>query len=696
MYIGGGKVLIKNTRFELNNTSGAGSFYNAGSAWIFANSEFKNNTGGGIYNAGILKLANVTVSNNGAGIINGGDLSGTNLAIRNSSIGLSNTYKMAVTNSTISSNSTGVDAAGGVTVLSNTFLYNNNTGLSFVLGHGGPDDNSERLKGCVLFNVTIAGGRTGVNASYSSSYSNNYGAASLLLNSVRITGASGAGLALSHAIYNYDTNPPKNKRGLYVTLNNVTISGNQGGGITSSARNIAAANQPDRFDVLDLRVRNSIILGNGTKDTPQTDRFVIGSFGFGSGQVNQSGDSFYLNPGKAALLTTGEVFRVAKLETNKSDGEGALRAPVYTVSGVGADGRITYDATPVYSPSYPAGKTEGFASGDFIVKTYFTVRGFETDVTDVVQNISPGENTWYLDPVHGLRVNGVFKTGNAASATGTSLNTVQSITSIPEYFPADADYLGRGSWADGDGIAADYPSAQIGAWVYNELTGTRWDCGNNTGTGADWNNTTTPITPVPKDKVIFTASGSDTVTSGNYIWTDTVASGGTFVNLAGHTEWTHAMIGGVDSAVTGSADLISGAGVSAAAVFDGDFRIKSSRTDLVNKGDNSLYPLNAASLVTQCYGDAPLTPGGWGYKFKGGGTASQEADMSEVLNTYLYTWLGGVYTKVTDITMYNTDAAAISLGNDNGGSKGDQRSPEPDNPARPRKNGSIDIGAYEN
>jgi hypothetical protein len=706
MYIGGGSVLIKGTLFELNNTSAAGSFYNAGQTWIFANSEFKNNIGGGIYNAGTLKLANVRVANNGMGVSNTGNLSGTNLTVTNSSSGLSNSGKMAISNATISSNSTGVNA-GGITVLTNTVLSANGTGLSFALGHGGPDDIAERLQGCVLFNVSILGSTgTGLSASYSSSYSNHRGAANLLLNSVRISGSSGAGLALSHTIASYGTNPPRDKRGLYVTLNNVTISGNTGGGITSNARNIAAASVADRFDELNLRVRNSIILGNGTdKDTAKTERFVVGSFGFGSdaGRVSLSNNSFYLNLDKDALLAAGEAFRVANAAaaSNVPATEGALRKPVYFVTAKSGD-QITYGATPVYNAGYPADKTEGFALDDIIVKAYFTVDKFELDANDVYEDItSSGENTWYLDPAHSPSlpaVNDVFKLGDGTTATGTSFNTVKTISPNPiDYFPIDAAYLGKGSWADGDGIAAAYPAAAIGDWVYNEFTGTRWDRINSTGVGTtDWDNGVT-ITPALKYKLVFTASEDETISANKHIMTDTVTPGGTFVNLAGHTEWKNTMIGGVDSDVysfvTGNPDLIpgiiSGVPISASSVLDGDLRLLS--TDLINKGDGSFYPTDAAGLTSQCYEV---------YRSKKDGVVvqNQEAGMKDLIDNYLYTWLNGVYTKVMDITSYKTNAEELSLGNDNGGDKGDQRAllgPILDVSAQPRKNGTIDVGAYE-
>jgi hypothetical protein len=702
MYISGGSVFLRGARFELNNTSGSGSFYNTGNAWIFGNSEFKNNTGGGIVNAGTLKLANVTIANNGVGLSNSGTLSGTNLTITNSGPGISNSSKMAITNTTISSSSTaGVNAAGGVTVLANTVLNANSTGLSFALSQSNPDDITEQLKGCILFNVTITGGTTGVSASYSSAYSNNHGAASLLLNNVRISGASGSGLALAHTIGNYNTNPPRDNRGLYVTLNNVTIAGNGAGITTGSTRNIAAANAPDGFDELNLRVRNSIILGNGSsKDTVRSNRFVVGSFGFGSTQVDLSGNSFYLNPDKAPLLAIGDAFRIAKTTT-----EGSLRTPVYIVTG-DTGGQITYDATPVYTQGYPATKTEGFALGDSIVKTAFTKSQFELGVDDIAPDITPGENIWYLDPAHTanvkLHINDVFRMGDGTAATGASFNTIRAITLIPEYFPTDAGYLGKGSWIDGDGIAADYPSAQIGEWVYNELgLGTRWERINDTGTGSlDWNDTGVSITPADKHKVTFTASTivTETITAGNkHIMTDvtdTLIPGGNIVNLAGHTLWQKTLIGGVDEAVTGSAGLITGVGVPASAVFDATYRLLSAYT---GKGADSLYPLTAASLVSQLYGDDPLTLNGWGYKFKGGGTAGQEAAMTDVLDNWLYTWLGGVYEKVTDITSPKSDAEEISLGNDNGGRKGDQRAPVSDGTAQRRINGGdIDIGAYEN
>jgi hypothetical protein len=67
--------------------------------------------------------------------------------------------------------------------------------------------------------------------------------------------------------------------------------------------------------------------------------------------------------------------------------------------------------------------------------------------------------------------------------------------------------------------------------------------------------------------------------------------------------------------------------------------------------------------------------------------------MTDVLNYWLYTWLSGGYAPV-DIT--SISAGEISLGNDNGGGKGDQRSPVPDGTTKNRKIGVIDVGAYEN
>jgi hypothetical protein len=73
--------------------------------------------------------------------------------------------------------------------------------------------------------------------------------------------------------------------------------------------------------------------------------------------------------------------------------------------------------------------------------------------------------------------------------------------------------------------------------------------------------------------------------------------------------------------------------------------------------------------------------------------------MTELLNDHLFTWSGtpgsGVLTKHASIAYF--------IGRDNGFNKGDLRSaadngPTPwnDDPDHNRKNGDIDVGAYEN
>jgi hypothetical protein len=193
-------------------------------------------------------------------------------------------------------------------------------------------------------------------------------------------------------------------------------------------------------------------------------------------------------------------------------------------------------------------------------------------------------------------------------------------------------------------------------------------------------------------KITFTSSGTDDYGPSDYIVFPAVK----YANLMGNIEWDHSMARGAEKA-PGSPSFISGDGKTKTGVFNntndnGGYRV----TDdfLKNKGDSSLYPGSlyptVSDLLDQCFEQ---------YDANGGVTTDMRTSLGTLLNDYLRIWTGSPWTGDPATTGILSAPVSIStfLATDNGCNQGDLRNPQPDgSPTQNRKNGVIDVGAYEN
>jgi hypothetical protein len=168
-----------------------------------------------------------------------------------------------------------------------------------------------------------------------------------------------------------------------------------------------------------------------------------------------------------------------------------------------------------------------------------------------------------------------------------------------------------------------------------------------------------------------------------------------FANFPGSVVWRNSVISGVnrapkedDSSWGGLA--LDGLNSSGAPRPAGDFLTGNNRplgtglAHLGNKGENSLYPTDVTTLVAQCFER---------YKFRWNLTVTQgvETGMTNALGNHLI-W-SGTPNAPNSLTKPLIDTF---LAKDNGYNQGDLRSPIPNgDPNKDRKNGVIDIGAYE-
>ncbi|MDR1419319.1 MAG: hypothetical protein LBI86_03005, partial [Treponema sp.] len=370
---GSGGVLVKGCGFSFNDTNLGGGLSNYGSAWVFDSEFFYNRASsgaGGVENGGTLKLVNVTVRNNtGGGVNNGGSLAAANLTVQD---GISSGGSLGMTDSTIQGSGISL---GGTSVIVNTVIAGSGggTGLSFGVTNTNKDPSSPEVAGCVLTNVTVSGWGTGISTGYSSAYTHNHGAANLVMNSVRVTN-NGTGVAVSGntgAVEQGDV-----RSGVYLTMNNVTIAGNATAGLTTASsgagKNVAVpaiTGSSSWYDVVDVRVRNSVILGNGV-DVKTGKRPFIGTFASG-GNISQGSVTLDFSPDKAAMLAAGDVFRI----TNEGDADplqagetakGKLRLPVYVVTGTG-----TVKPNGLVPVTFTASAALYVNAGDYIIRDNF-------------------------------------------------------------------------------------------------------------------------------------------------------------------------------------------------------------------------------------------------------------------------------------------------------------------------------------
>jgi hypothetical protein len=322
LYMAGGKALVRDSEFYLNTASSAGGgMYNGAETWVYGGDIRNNQAFDGAYgisNSGSLYLVGAKVRNN---INNSGTLSGTRLDAEG---GMSSGGWLALTDSTL----TWLSVSEGPTVLADVIFTG--SGLSFNVSNTEKDEMSApRLGGVILTKVNFRDG--GISASYGNQYEFHHGVANLLLNSVLIDSGS-------LNIGNSGTAYPDGRSGVYVTMNNVTVKGS-GQGLIINARGNAAvpvSAQDKTHDVLDLRIRNSLIMGN--EDIPVNDgRPVIGTFAE-AGDLTLGLLNFRRE--KAALLKPGDTFVVLKTD-------GMSRPALYTVYGVNAStGEVSFTPTP--------------------------------------------------------------------------------------------------------------------------------------------------------------------------------------------------------------------------------------------------------------------------------------------------------------------------------------------------------------
>jgi predicted outer membrane repeat protein len=266
------------TLFTENSSKEGGALYMAGGSSTFIGVDFEKNwtmlSGSGIYIAGgTAEFANLTVSENdsvssgNSGIQNGGTLFLTNATVNKNTVANSGTA--SITNTVIRNNVSGTALSNaGTLALANVIIENNQGGGISNTASGGGEARA------VLTNVTIAGNAGGA-------VSNNYmgvpdngtttGLISVLMNNVRITGNSDSrpGAAIYNEYSRYSG------YGIQLTLNNVTIAGNDSGNnpVIFCLKNTGVNGKPAESDEsgepltnrsfpVYMRLRNSVVYGN--------------------------------------------------------------------------------------------------------------------------------------------------------------------------------------------------------------------------------------------------------------------------------------------------------------------------------------------------------------------------------------------------------------------------------------------------
>jgi hypothetical protein len=491
IFTAGGKVLVRRTEFRFNNASSGGGLANGGETWVY-DSVFRNNaavgTGSHINNNGTLYLVNVTAKDSsGTAVSSGGTLSGTNLTVRNSGGGLTSSGSLALVNSRFTANGTGVSVSGSA-ALNNVVIDNNSgTGFSYGMSQGAKNGsllNNPALYGCILTNVTISNNGTGVNAFYSSSQDFHTGAASLLLNSVRISDNT-TGMSVSYGGSFRDEEDgtmlqggqfPESKKGIHVTLNNVTITGNTTG-LTTNANDLATAltkvntkGEPYvEYDVLDLRIRNSVILGNNTTDTALTERRIIGVMGnlvqaSPPVAITPGSNTLTLPPGKANLVTVGDSFRI----TSGAGAETPFRVPVNLITAKNGN-EITFTTTAANNAAFSQ-------TGDYMVLLDYMSLG--RIGTAAWPSMSPNELTLSPAQTARLPVDAMFRirTGTSGPFKGSVYRVTSSnpqtgkvafTPSVPGGFTPGTDTLWVSSERAGRGnLGARFkPGAGANTWI---------------------------------------------------------------------------------------------------------------------------------------------------------------------------------------------------------------------------------------
>jgi hypothetical protein len=535
LYVRGGSVLLRGCEFQYNHAGGVGgAIANSGTTWIYGtttksilcSSNSAVDGGAGISQSGTLYLVNTTTEN---AVLNVGTLSGTNVT---TNAGLSSGGSLALVNSTINA---GLSVSEGPTVLTNVIF--DGSSLSYWVNHGEKDPGPAKLGGVILTNVTFKNGGS-ISTSYANQYDFHQGAANLLLNSVRL---SGGALNVSSSGTQY----PDGRSGVYVTMNNVTAAGS-GDALTTSAKNIAVPASGNAHDILDLRIRNSVVMGSN--DIPTIEGWpVIGIFAaagsLGSGTVT-------LRKEKAALLSQGDSFRV--LQSN-----GTPRPALYSIDDVDASTGVVS-----FTPVYPGSSSDyAYLANETMALSNWVSIG----TTGSAVTLSPGTVTLSVTSAQKalLPINTVFKISGAPleGASGTLVCKVTAADPVLNKITVDVFGTGSQSCAAEDHIMLSGKRSSlgpIGARLMTETGANTWNLPGAAGilgslppparrfriaAGGKLIPGENTVTAISGGDVTFTATSRKTYTAGDRIMipnrsVGTVNGPGTLSTLAGGNTWT--------------------------------------------------------------------------------------------------------------------------------------------------------------
>jgi hypothetical protein len=265
LYVNGGTLQIYDSQFQSNSAKNGGGIFNSGGTSVLGGVKVFNNwtsdNGSGIWNGSIAHYYNLTVYNNvskgggGIGIYNQGTLNMTNATLAGNILqsgtspkggGLYNAGRAGLANVTIRNNS--AVNGGGILNTGSMVLANCIVSLNEASGSGGgivntnleenidlPSRNPGSHIAALLVNVTLAGNTAGQGGALYNEFEGHpdatllrNGAVNVMLQNVRITGneatsKNGGGIYNRYLRYS--------GMGIFLTLGNATIAGNNGSGL---------------------------------------------------------------------------------------------------------------------------------------------------------------------------------------------------------------------------------------------------------------------------------------------------------------------------------------------------------------------------------------------------------------------------------------------------------------------------------
>jgi hypothetical protein len=397
-----------------------------------------------------------------------------------------------------------------------------------------------------------------------------------------------------------------------------------------------------------------------------------------------------LSPAQSALLEPGATFRIASGgETGSSE---------YTVEDNNGSGEIRFSA-PSRDAYAAADKITLVSNGDLsLLPLSFTLNTSLSNSITVTAAQADDK----------LAIGDKFKLWDG-STLRDSENTITDIypdadpaNSIIEFEAADADTIDPGdtimvatdiSIGEGNLQGGSFASGS-GQKLYLDpdladllSAGDTFRIAAGSADG-DLKTPVNKVTGVSGGEVTFTADAANSYAAGDYIVFPV-----NYADLKGAVSWDHSMAQGADKAVNQpDPAFYSASGLTAADVFTGTRYSPKTSGPLYNTGDDTLYPVYAADLETQCferfeaYVDPPPPA-----------LAGIKNAINTLLGTRLYTWSGSPSTGA----LSGPRNIADFLARDNGSNKGDLRDTSIPSylvyPSKPRKSGIfIDLGAYEN